>query len=177
MENRKVFVSNDVLSLVDHLSPIDDIKDYECWQDKATCDGYNYKMKDTLEEFCNRPIKSRFLATIQRNSDKACIGLISVSPEGSLPDLAIMIYKPFRHQGYGTIAFSLAVQYCFDVLKFDRLYAGCYETNIASQKMIARCGFIPNPQGNVLEKHYLTGEPITQFDFVIINSNCEVKEN
>lgn len=171
MEKRKIFISNDILSLVERVPEIDDTNDYECWQDEATQDGYNFKFNMTLEEFCNRPVKSRFVAAIQRNSDSVCIGSVSVSPEGSLPDLAIMLYKPFRHHGYGTNAFSLAVKYCFDVLKIDKLYAGCYETNIISQKMLTKCGFQPNPQGNQLEDHYLTGNPITQLDFVISNLN------
>lgn len=169
MEYRKIWITGDTLSLVERVPQFDDVNDYECWQDKATQDGYNFKLKGTLEEFRNSPIKSRFIATIQRNSDHACIGSIFVSPEGSLPDLAIMVYKSFRHQGYGTIAFSLGVKYCFDVLNINQLYAGCYETNIVSKKMLIKCGFQPNPQGNQIEKHYLTGEPITQFDFIITN--------
>ena len=171
IDNRKVWIANDILSLVVRVPEVDDINDYECWQDKATQDGYNFKLDMTLEEFRNLPNRSRFIATIQRNSDSACIGSISVSPVGSLPDLAIMVYEPFRHHGYGTIAFSLAIKYCFDVLKINQQYAGCYETNIVSRKMLSKCGFQPNPQGNMHEKHYLTGKPIMQFDFVISNPN------
>ena len=169
--DRKIWIANDILSLVEYIPQIDGVNEYECWQDKATQEGYNFKLEETLEEFQSRPIKSRFIAIIQRNSDSACIGLVSVSPEGSLPDLAIMLYKPFRYHGYGTIAFSLAIKYCFHVLKINQLYAGCYESNVVSQKMITKCGFQPNPQGNLLKKHYLTGEPIMQFDFVITNPN------
>ena len=32
--------------------------------------------------------------------------------------------------------------------------------------MLRKCGFFPHPEGNVIEKHYLTGETITQLDFV-----------
>ncbi len=171
IENRKVFIANDILSLVERNPEFDDINDYECWQDKATQDGFNFKHDMTLEAFCNLPTRSRFIATIQRNSDSACIGSIFVSPEGNLPDLAIMVYEPFRHHGYGTIAFLLGIKYCFDVLKIDKLYAGCYETNIVSQKMLSKCGFQPNPPGDTREKHYLTGKPITQFDFLLSNPN------
>ena len=169
MDHRKIFISNDILSLVERDPQIDDVNDYQCWNDKATQDGYNFKFEQTFDEFRSRPVRSRFCATIQRNSDGAFIGSISVSPEGSIPDLAIMLYEPFRHQGYGTIAFSLAVKYCFDVLNIDQLHAGCYETNAVSKKMLAKCGFQPYPQGNQPEKHYLTGAPITQLEFIITN--------
>jgi RimJ/RimL family protein N-acetyltransferase len=54
----------------------------------------------------------------------------------------------------------------FDILKLNRIYAGSYPHNIASQKMLAKCGFKPHPEGNLEEKHYLTGEPIIQYDYV-----------
>lgn len=146
MEYRKIFMADDTLSLAERIPQFDDAKDYECWQDRETQDGYNFKLEGTLEDFCILPSKSRFIATIQRNSDGACVGSIFLSPEGSLPDLAIMIYKPFRRQGYGTTAFLLGIKYCFEILNISSLYAGCYETNIASRKMLKKCGFQPNPQ-------------------------------
>ena len=171
--DRKIYISNETLALAEYIPEIDAPNDYECWQDKAMQDGYNFKMSMTREAFCGRPIRARFIAAILRRSDRAVIGSISLSPEGSPPDLAIMLYEPFRHQGYGPLAFSLGVKYCFDELKLDRLYAGCYETNTASLSMLRRCGFQPHPEGNQQEKHYLTGEPITQLDFVILNPASE----
>lgn len=32
--------------------------------------------------------------------------------------------------------------------------------------MLKKCGFIPHPEGNQQEKHFLTGEDITQLDSV-----------
>lgn len=167
--NRKVYIADHTLSLAERIPEIDDLPDYECWQDRATQDGYNFALTTPFDEWRALPVRSRFIAAIQRNADGVCIGQITVSPEGEPPDLAIMLYKPFRQQGYGTIAFSLGIKYCFEVLKIERLYAGCYETNTSSRKMLIKCGFQPNPQGDQLAKHYLTGEPITQFDFVRIN--------
>ena len=44
---------------------------------------------------------------------------------------------------------------------------GCYETNEISRKMLKACGFVPNPDGDSHEVHYLTGAPITQHDYVL----------
>jgi RimJ/RimL family protein N-acetyltransferase len=82
------------------------------------------------------------------------------------PDLAIIVFKPYRGKGYGTRAFSLGVKYCFDVLSLDYIFAGCYPHNISSMKMLQKCGFQPHPEGNQNEKHYLTGEDIIQLDFI-----------
>jgi len=78
-----------------------------------------------------------------------------------------MIFKPYRHMRYGTAAFKLGVKYSFEVLNLNTIYAGCYPDNKSSRKMIENCGFIPNPAGDIDEKHYITDEDIIQHDFVI----------
>lgn len=46
------------------------------------------------------------------------------------------------------------------------LHAGLYPDNIVSRKMLERCGYVPFPDGNVAEKHYITGEDIVQLDYI-----------
>ena len=87
-----------------------------------------------------------------------------------MPDLSITIFKPYISQKYGTMAFSLGVKYCFEVLNLEKLYAGCFEDNIAAKKMIKHCGFKPNPDGNEIEPHLFTGEDRLQLDFVMENT-------
>lgn len=167
---RKVYISDSAISLCEYVESEDDDDCYHCWQDPDTQKAYNYKFTETFEAFSNkRPIKSRFVATIIRCSDHLHIGSIFVSPENTPPDLAIMIYKPFRNNGYGTKAFSLGTRYCFETLGLDRVFAGYYPDNTASRKMLLKCGFQPHPEGNLSEKHFLTGEDITQLDFVKYN--------
>ncbi len=167
--NRKICITNDTLSLSEYIADLDDIDQYNCWLDLETQTGYNHMFTGTFEEFRKGEIKSRFTATITRCADNACMGSVFVSPENGLPDLAIMMYKPYRNQGFGTMAFSLGVKYCFETLKLDKIFAGCYEDNVASMKMLKKCGFQSNSEGNQKEKHYLTGENIIQYDFVIYN--------
>ena len=169
--NRKIYAAGSVLSLAAYCPESDDRSCYECWCDPATQDGYNFSMTKTFEEFSQRPSRCRLEAVIIRNEDKLPLGIITLSPEGSLPDLAIMLYKPYRGMGYGTAAFALAAQYCLEAFDLDCIYAGCYETNNISQKMLKSCGFLPHPDGNSLETHYLTGNPIMQYDFVLRRSH------
>ena len=163
---RKIYISDDQLVLAEYHTALDAEANYNCWQDPDTQAGYNFKMDFTLDTFRNRPIRSRFLAAIIRKIDNVVIGIVSLSPENTLPDLAIMIYPPYRQQGYGTKAFVLALNYCFRTFNLDQIHAGCYETNIASLKILTTCGFVPHLEGNVAEQHFESGEPITQLDFV-----------
>ena len=168
---RKTYISDNLLSLSEYIDSEDDLDNYNCWQDDETKNGYNHNATETFEEWSRmQQTVPRFIATIVRLSDNVSIGSIFLSPENTPPDLAILIYKPFRKQGYGTRAFSLGIKYCFDVLHLGKIYAGCYPHNIGSMKMLEKCGFQPYPEGNRNEKHYLTGEDITQLDFVKLNN-------
>jgi len=165
--NRKIYIKNELVSLAEYIKEIDDIDLYECWGDRATEDGYNHKMTSTFDEFKGRKWRQRFTATVIRNSDDTPVGSIFVSPEDCEPDLAFMIYAPYRRMGYGSAAFELGVKYCFEVLNLDYIYAGCYEGNIASEKIITKCGFIHTPEIDEKEKHYLSGKPIVQRGYMI----------
>ena len=165
--DRKVYIGDEIVSLIEYIDSQDDVDCYHCWQDEETQKGYNLKFTRSFEEWsANTSIKSRFIATIKRLSDDVSMGAIFLSPEGTSPDLAILIYKPYRGNGYGVRAFSLGIKHCFEAFSFDYITAGCYAHNIASMKMLQRCGFLPHPQGNQNEKHYRTGEDIVQLDFV-----------
>jgi len=170
---RKIYISNNELMLAQYCIDLDAEAHYDCWQDHDTQKGYNFKMTIPFEAFKNKPFRSRFQAVIIRKNDNAVIGVISLSPENTLPDMAIMMYPPYRKQGYGTKAFALALKYCFDAFDLEKIYAGCYETNAASRKMLAVCGFVPYPEGNEVEEHFENGTPITQLDFVKYRTGIE----
>ena len=165
---RKIYISDGTVSLVEYIPAEDDPAGFENWQDEETKSGYNYILSDTFDEYSKREIKQRFFAAVMLNG-VGVIGAVGLSPDGSPPDLAIWIYKDYRGKGYGTRAFALGVRYCFETLKLEKIYAGCYPHNHASRKMIEKCGFLPHPSGNVHEKHYLAGEPLIQYDFVLYN--------
>lgn len=164
--NRKIYISDEQFCLAEYIVSLDAEANYECWQDIDTQKGYNYKPDFTFEEFVNTPKRARFEAVAVRKSDFSVIGVVSLSPEGCLPDLAIMLFKPYRGMGYSTSVFKLALEYCFDTFGFEAIYAGCYGDNEKSLKMLKRCGFVPHPEGNCNENHFLNGTPIVQYDFV-----------
>jgi len=164
--DREIYISGGAVSLAEYL-PADARDCYDCWLDPDVQSGYNYAIKQTFKEFADMKPKGRFFAVIVENETGNAAGVIGLSPEGSPPDLAIRLFRPYRGKGYGTEAFLLGIAYCFDALKLDKIYAGCYQHNAASLKMLAKCGFEPHPEGNVNEKHYLTGEPLVQYDYVL----------
>lgn len=143
---------------------------YASWKDYEVVSGYNWRIPYAFDGYCDKlKNDNNWGAVIIRLQDHQVIGRIGIS--AGLPDLTITVFPLYRNQKYGTQAFSLGVQYCFEVLKLKRIYAGCFEDNFASRKMIEQCGFRRNPKGDVMESHIVTGEERLQLDFVIENPN------
>ena len=165
--NRKKYIENDVIYLAEYIESDCKIL-YDSWHEYDTIWGYNYKLPYSFDEYCEmRQNAENWGAVIMRHKDNEIIGRIGLSV--GLPDLTITVFKSYINQGYGTMTFMLGVKYCFEVLKLDKIYAGCFEDNTPSKKMIEKCGFKPNPEGNDIESHIFSGEDRLQLDFVIAN--------
>lgn len=164
--NRERYIEDGAVCLA-AVIPADMPDRYRAFCDPAVQSAYNTAFTDTYEEFAAWAMPQRWQASILRAQDGVCVGMLMLSPPQAPPDLAIIIYPEYRHAGLGTAAFSLATRYCFETLCLPELYAGCYPDNTASLAMLARCGFVPHPEGTCEEVHYLTGEPRTQLDFVL----------
>lgn len=165
--DRTIYVSGSGLMLGAYLAS-DAKADWLDWQDEETQRGYNTKMDIPFSKFQHRPLRHRLYAVILReDAPETPLGIIMISPPPGDPDLAIRIFAPYRGQGIGTAAFSLAAHYAQETMHLGILHAGCYEGNERSRRMLARCGFERFPAGDVHEAHYQTGEPIWQFDYVL----------
>jgi len=182
MSERKIYVKNDIISLAERL-PEDNIECYNSWLDEEVQRGYNFKYDKTFEEYIAENLeREEFHYTsncvIILNENNKLIGSIGVSRFPDEPDdMSISIFKPYRNQGFGTMAFLLGAKYCFDILGLEKIYAGCYPDNIRSMKMIEKCGFVPHPEGNIDSEHYITGESVTQLDFILTKENYKNSED
>jgi RimJ/RimL family protein N-acetyltransferase len=162
---RIVYVSNDVISLVEY-QPCDDRALYESWLDPDVQKGFNGIYVASFEEFATRDKHTRFTAMIRFDQTGEIIGTVGISSPEEIADLTIRIFEPYRKQGYGTAAFALATNYIINELKISELHAGAFPDNVGSRKMLKKCGYIPYPAGNISEKHYITGEAIVQLDYI-----------
>lgn len=164
--DRKVYASREELCLAEYL-PCDYEVDYQDWMDEETQRGYNMTMEMSYEQFQNRRIPQRLYASvIRKDAPETAIGVVMISPPNAVPDLAIRVFAPYRGQGIGTRAFLMATEYAVQTYPIQELHAGCYEGNVKSTRMIEHCGYIRLPEKDQQETHYLTGEPITQYEYV-----------
>lgn len=164
---RVIFIENDEISLVKYTHD-DDKAMYECWLDIDTQKGYNGIFYESFEEFHKEDIsKFHFYSSIIDKKSGEIVGAVRLSPPKYEPDLAIWIFKPYRNKGYGYKAFSLGLQYCFNELKLDKVWAGCYENNIVSRNMLEKIGLVRDQSGDVTEIDVFNNKEIKQLSYVI----------
>ena len=156
----------------------DDGDMFACWQDRDTQKRYNYAFDGSLDNLSSIDITAFPFWVVAVDKDNGTkIGVLRLS-SGEEQDLAIWIYPHYRRMGYGTEAFSLAVDYIFRNMNLRKIYAGCYCDNKASLRMLEKVGFIRYPAGDQQEESCFTGEPTTQLSFVLtINDGIHATNN
>jgi ribosomal-protein-alanine N-acetyltransferase len=81
-----------------------------------------------------------------RRSDKALLGGITLSNirrgVAQTGTLGYWIGQPYARQGYMTEALMAVIGYAAQQLRLHRLEAACLPTNVPSQRLLAKCGFV-----------------------------------
>lgn len=85
---------------------------------------------------------------------KNIIGFIDVKnidwrvPKG---ELGCYLDEKYAGKGIAKKAFNLFIAYCFDELKFNKLFLRTHETNIPARKLAEQCGF--EVEGKIRKDH------------------------
>jgi len=79
---------------------------------------------------------------ITKKETNELIGLMAISINSTFNrgELAYWVGKPYWGQGYGTEAAKALLQYGFEVLKFNRIYAQSFTTNPGSWRIMEKIG-------------------------------------
>lgn len=142
-----------------------------CWRDMDTQKGYNCKYEQALEGFRRFDIECfPFWVTIADKQLDRRVGSLRLGLDEACPDLALWIYPQYRHKGYGTSSYVLALKYIFENYQYPEIAAGCFADNLYSMRIIKKLGFIRYPDGDVVEKDCFTGQDRTMQEFRIAKS-------
>lgn len=78
--------------------------------------------------------------------------------------------------GYGTEAMRLMLDYGFRVLDLEKICCGIYGTNVGSQRMVTKCGFV---REGVLRSEVVTraGERIDCYHYGLLREEYEARQN
>jgi ribosomal-protein-alanine N-acetyltransferase len=71
--------------------------------------------------------------------------------EKGVLEMGFWLGKEFRGQGYSAEMAQAALQYAFDVLKAKKVFATTALNNIASQRVLGKCGFVKT--GTIESRH------------------------
>lgn len=69
------------------------------------------------------------------------IAVLSISSAHKKAEIGYWLAKKFRGQGIMPVAVGLVLTFCFKELKLQRVQAGTLIDNVASQKLLKKCGF------------------------------------
>jgi RimJ/RimL family protein N-acetyltransferase len=85
---------------------------------------------------------------------------------GTAGEIAAHINKKYRRNGYSTEAAMLLIDYCFNKLKFHKVYADADHDNFASQKGLKKLGF--KREGISREKRKVKGKWIDEWNYGLL---------
>ena len=100
--------------------------------------------REIIEVVLSKP--HSFAICLANNIPIGSIGLL-LQGESNLPiseseaEIGYWLGEDFWGKGYVTEATLRVIQYAFEELHLTQLWAGAYEENIASQRVLEKCGF------------------------------------
>lgn len=77
----------------------------------------------------------------------------------------------YRRKCYGYKAFLLGLNYWYRELKLRKVWAGCYESNLASQRILEKIGFVRDRSEDTSEVDAFNGAEIKQLTYVLSYKN------
>ncbi len=153
-------------------SDFDNVHEYA--SDSLVCKfmtwGPNTK-KDT-KDFMARAMKGEL--AIEHIEDKKVIGGCRITVQSGKhknADLGYCLNKKYWNQGLTTEATKLLIGFGFSKLKMHRIYATCDIENIASRKVLQKCGM--KKEGILRERFLIRGRWRSSYLFSILRKEWE----
>ena len=104
--------------------------------------------------------------------DKHCVGVIGCFPQADVycktAELGYWLAEPFWSKGIMSIAVQKLTSYIFDNFDIIRIYAGVFEWNPASMKVLEKCGF--SFEGIAEKNVFKDGSLINEYRYALISS-------
>lgn len=114
------------------------------WNNLRDVFPHPYTLKDA-DKFLDsvKPQDPQITFAIEYNFQFA--GVIGLVPQPDVyskgAEIGYWLGEPFWGKGIASSAVKLATSYAFETLNLERLFAGVFENNEASKRVIEKCGF------------------------------------
>lgn len=127
---------------------------------------YPYQQEDAerwIRHHQENPDETAFC--IRLKDQGAVIGAISIiTPEtGDTPELGYWLGEPYWDQGFGTEAAHAIIDHAFETTTMDVLTICCRVSNVASRRVVEKCGFQYAGTGMIKSRFYTGMIPVDRF--------------
>ncbi len=82
----------------------------------------------------------RWAVCLQHNKEFIGFCGLKYHPKEELTEVGFRFFKKFWNQGYATESAKACIQYAFNQLKLNKVYAHAHVKNWASQRVLKKCG-------------------------------------
>ncbi len=122
---------------------------YDCWHDAGVQRNLNIQEPDQpLDDWWraeNQRPRSWLECVVVWFADEAPAGIVSLGSIKADPELMVLLLPGFRGRGLGTEASRLIIDYGFTRMGIASVGGGASDFNKASQRMLAKLGFVRDP--------------------------------
>ncbi|WP_350335556.1 GNAT family N-acetyltransferase [Coralliovum pocilloporae] len=127
---------------------------------------YPYRQEDAerwIKHHQDNPGEAAFC--IRLKEDQTVIGAISVirSEDGGTPELGYWLGEPYWDQGFGTEAAHAIIDHAFETTEMEALTICCRVSNVASRRVVEKCGFQYAGTGMIKSRFYTGMIPVDRF--------------
>ena len=169
------------------LAPSDAQSIFENVNDKAVSRymkriPYPYTLKDAkkvikkAQQAGRKKTKIDYYFGVEEKSSRQIIGMIGlhkVSQRDKNASIGYWLGRKYWRKGIGTEALQLILKFAFRKLKFNMLRAGVMRPNVASQKLLAKCGF--KRGGRIRQRFFREGKYLDEIYFDILRKEFKKK--
>lgn len=120
--------------------------DEQFWEISGTQAPYSkhilQKYIDNAHQNIYEAKQFRFVIAKNNNTPVGLIDLFDFNPQHLRAGVGILILPQFQNKGYGSEALQLLINYSFNNLNLNQLYANILTNNKASIKLFEKLGFV-----------------------------------
>jgi RimJ/RimL family protein N-acetyltransferase len=104
---------------------------------------YPYRVEDAESWIAGKPGQTPGVAfAIFEKKGNAFVGICSYEwRDETIPEIGYWAGEPFWGRGYGTEAVRAMIDHAFTATSLEALAASCRVTNVASRRVLEKCGF------------------------------------